>query len=206
MSCSCCCRDIGKDKADEEALLEIHLKALDDLVNVNSLFTIAVFVGLSYAHPGQLASLDNRSECNVDSDTAKRLVVYEVVSFSLFLLSSLVAKMLKVHFFIHRKYYFGKNDNDTATNSRGKNIFWPCYRRVMLLLSACGSILGCVFLTLSMVHVIQIRVGKLSCGCQYTVLAVAPLVTIVGIALCIYTCTMMEPIFASNAKLLAAMK
>jgi hypothetical protein len=203
LSCSCCCRDIGKDKADEEALLEIHLTALDDLVNVNSLFTIAVFVGLSYAHPGQLTSLDNRPECNADSDTAKRLVVYEVVSFSLFLLSSLVAKMLKVHFQIHRKYYFGNNDSDTATI---KKIFWPCYRRVMLLLSVCGSILGCVFLTLSMVHVIQIRVGKLSCGSEYTVLAVAPLVTIVGIALCIYTCTMTEPIFASNAKLLAAMK
>ncbi|KAK1382714.1 hypothetical protein POM88_020449 [Heracleum sosnowskyi] len=31
---------------------EIHLKLLDDLVRVNSLLTIAVFVGLSMATPG----------------------------------------------------------------------------------------------------------------------------------------------------------
>jgi hypothetical protein len=201
LSCSCCCRDINEDKAAEEALLKIHLNALNDLLSVNSLFTAAVFVGLSFASPEQLSSLENRPECNADSGMAERLVVYEIVSFSLFLLSSLVAKMLKVHFQIHRKYYFGKNDNDTATI---KKIFWRCYGRGMLLLSVCGSILGCLFLMLSLVHVIEIKVGKLSCGSENTVLAVASLVTIVGIALFIYTCPMMEAIFASKAKLRAA--
>ncbi|KAL3573110.1 hypothetical protein D5086_027014 [Populus alba] len=77
-------------------LIEIYQKALDDLVNVNSLFTIAVFVGLSLAHPGE-HSLEDRTECDADPDVAKRLVVFEVISFAFFLLSSLVAKTLKVH-------------------------------------------------------------------------------------------------------------
>ena len=136
-----------------------------------------------------LTSLENRPECNADSGVAKRLVVFEVVSFSLFLLSSLVAKTLKFHFFIHREKYFGK----VAP--------WSYYRRVILMLTAGGSILGCVFLTLSMVHVIEVRVGKLSCGSQYTVVAVASLLTIVAIAMCFYTLTIMEAIYVSDAML-----
>lgn len=31
----------------------VHSKALDDLVNVNSILTMAVFVGLSFASPDQ---------------------------------------------------------------------------------------------------------------------------------------------------------
>ncbi|KAF2292500.1 hypothetical protein GH714_024600 [Hevea brasiliensis] len=100
--------------------IEIHQKALDDLVNVNSFFTIAVFVGLSFASSGQ-HSLENRPECDADPGIAMRLILYEVISFACFLLSSLVAKTLK----------------------------------------------GLCFLALSMANVIQIRIGKLSCGSVY---------------------------------------
>ncbi|KAL7201202.1 hypothetical protein ACSBR1_032997 [Camellia fascicularis] len=68
---------------------------LDDLVNVNSLLSIAVFVGLSYTTPGQ-RSLENRPECDAEPRQAKNLVVLEVVAFSFFLFSSLVAKSLKI--------------------------------------------------------------------------------------------------------------
>ncbi|GLJ06880.1 hypothetical protein SUGI_0051140 [Cryptomeria japonica] len=43
----------------------VHVTALDGLVNVNSLFTVAVFVGLSLATPGQ-RSLDDSGTCNAD--------------------------------------------------------------------------------------------------------------------------------------------
>ncbi|CAI8612467.1 unnamed protein product [Vicia faba] len=52
--------------------------ALDGLVNVNSLFTIAVFVGLSLTTPGQ-RSLENRTSCDAGIDVEKKLLVYEVV-------------------------------------------------------------------------------------------------------------------------------
>lgn len=163
--------------------IEIHQKALDDLVNVNSLFTIAVFVGLSLAHPGE-HSLENRAECDADSVLAKRLVVNEVLSFAFFLLSSLVAKTLKVHLNIYREKDFRKTK-------------FKVIRGGMLLMSAWGSILGCVFLTVSMVDVIQIRVGKISCGSEYAFRAAGSLVAIVTLALSIYVPFMMHAIFIS---------
>ena len=72
----------------------VHVTALDGLVNVNSFFTIAVFVGLSLTTPGQ-QSLENRA-CDAGIDVAKKLLVFEVVSFSFFLFSSLVAQGLKL--------------------------------------------------------------------------------------------------------------
>ncbi|KAJ8632573.1 hypothetical protein MRB53_025909 [Persea americana] len=71
----------------------VHVVALDGLVNVNSLFTIAVFVGLSLTTPGQQSLVD---KCDAGPDVAKRLLVFEVVSFSFFLFSSLVAQGLKL--------------------------------------------------------------------------------------------------------------
>ena len=59
---------------------------------MNSLFTLAVFVGLSQASPS-IRSLENRDECDAGPGLAKMLVLYEVVAFACFLLSSgLVAK------------------------------------------------------------------------------------------------------------------
>ena len=57
----------------------VHVTALDGIVNVNSLFTIAVFVGLSLTTPGQ-HSLENPSACDAGVDVAKKLLVFEVVS------------------------------------------------------------------------------------------------------------------------------
>ncbi|CAI0417649.1 unnamed protein product, partial [Linum tenue] len=165
--------------------IDIHQKALDDLVNVNSLFTIAVFVGLSLAHRGE-RSLEDRAECDADPNIPKRLVVSEVVSFACFLLSSLVAKTLKVHLNIYR------HKADVMRSNALKAI-----RGGLLMLSAWGSILGCLFLTLSMVDVIQIRVGKISCGSVYAVRAAGSLVAIVFLALSIYVPFMMHAIYVS---------
>ncbi|KAG4401294.1 hypothetical protein GLYMA_07G239800v4 [Glycine max] len=65
------------------------------LVNMNSLFTIAVFVGLSLTILGQ-CNLENRSFCDTDVDVPKKVIVLEVVLFSFFLFSSLVAQGLKL--------------------------------------------------------------------------------------------------------------
>ncbi|KAG6680718.1 hypothetical protein I3842_13G057200 [Carya illinoinensis] len=148
--------------------IEIHLRALADLVNVNSLFTVAVFVGLSFAN-SEVQSLEVRPECNADFKMSERLVV-------------LVATTLKVHLNIYGKEDFKKPVLKT-------------YSR--LLLAAWGSILGCVFLVLSMIDVIQIRIGKLSCGSRSTVRSVASLVSIVGLAFIIYVPALMHAIFVS---------
>ncbi|XVF30402.1 hypothetical protein REPUB_Repub16aG0054100 [Reevesia pubescens] len=158
---------------EDENIIEIQQRALDDIVNVNSLFTMAVFVGLAFATPGQ-HSLENKPECDADSGVAKRLIIYEVVSFAFFLLSSLTAKTLKVQLHFYRfkiKVSFMK---------------YKVFRGFMLSLSFGASLLGIVFLTLSMVNVIQIRLGTLSCGSVNAIQAVSSLCAIVLIALAIY--------------------
>ncbi|WOH14879.1 hypothetical protein DCAR_0934407 [Daucus carota subsp. sativus] len=124
---------------------DAHLRTLDDLVNVNSLFTLAVFVGLSQAAPGA-RSLENRQDCDAGPGVAKMLVLYEVVAFACFLLSSLVAKVLKLHLSLDGlKYDFVRKGFDL--------------KDALLIITACASVSGIILLTLSVVNIIQIRIG-----------------------------------------------
>ncbi|KAK1426908.1 hypothetical protein QVD17_15588 [Tagetes erecta] len=161
------------------ATTSIHVTALDGLVNVNSLFTIAVFVGLSLTTPGQ-HSLENRTECDADISVAKKLLVFEVVSFSFFLFSSLVAQGLKLAINL-----INSKDADEAFRAR-VNVK---VLRFGMLGSAVGSVIGCLFLMLSMVNVIEIRLGMLSCGSRSTMNAVVSMVVLVSCALLVYVST-----------------
>ncbi|XVF32041.1 hypothetical protein REPUB_Repub17cG0047600 [Reevesia pubescens] len=175
--------DKKSNKEPIENVREIHQAALDDLVNVNSLFTLAVFVGLSLARQGE-RSLENRDECDAGTDNAKPLVVNEVASFACFLLSNLVAKALKIHVTICQEEDFKRTHNQVVRGS-------------MLLLPVWASVFGCILLTISMVHVIQIKVGKLSCGSVYAWRATGALIAIVLLALAIYVPFMMNAIATS---------
>ncbi|KAL6338542.1 hypothetical protein AAG906_020649 [Vitis piasezkii] len=157
----------------------VHVTALDGLVNVNSLFTIAVFVGLSLTTPNQ-HSLENRAGCDAGIDVARRLLVFEVVSFSFFLFSSLIAQGLKLAINL-----LNSKDVDDAFRA---HINLKVLRFGMLG-SAVGSVLGCLFLMLSMVNVIEIRLGLLSCGSRSAVHAVAALLVLVSSALVVYIST-----------------
>ncbi|KMZ67462.1 maternal effect embryoarrest 60 [Zostera marina] len=162
-----------------EETTSIHVTALDGLVNVNSLFTIAVFVGLSLTTPGQ-RSLENKSDCDAGDDVARALLVFEVLAFSFFLFSSLVAQGLKLAINL-------LNSKDVDEEFRAHiNVK---VLRFGMLGSAAGSVLGCIFLVLSMVNVVQIRLGLLSCGSQPTIRAVVALVTLVSTALVVYIST-----------------
>ncbi|KAG4924976.1 hypothetical protein D0Y65_048856 [Glycine soja] len=70
-------------------MTSVHMIALDGLVNVKSFFTIVIFMGLPLTTPGQ-CSLKNHSFCDANVDVAKKLLIFEVVSFGFFLFSSLV--------------------------------------------------------------------------------------------------------------------
>jgi hypothetical protein len=157
----------------------VHVTALDGIVNVNSLFTVAVFVGLSLTTPNQ-RSLQNRISCDAGIDMAKNLLVFEVVSFSFFLFSSLVAQGLKLAINL-----LNSKDVDEAFRA---HINLKALRFGMMG-SAIGSVLGCVFLMLSMINVIEIRLGMLSCGSKSTVHAVTALVLLVSSALLVYIST-----------------
>ncbi|XP_072988322.1 uncharacterized protein [Typha latifolia] len=157
----------------------IHVTALDGVVNVNSLFTVAVFVGLSLTTPGQ-RSLESSAACDAGPDVVRNLLVFEVVAFSFFLFSSLVAQGLKLAINLINS----KDPHDAFRAHINSRVL-----RLGMLASAVGSVMGCLFLLLSMVNVIQIRLGMLSCGSQATVRAVAALVTLVSTALMVYVST-----------------
>ena len=172
-------RRIASSSSCPPSTTSVHVTALDGLVNVNSLFTIAVFVGLSLTTPNQ-HSLENRAGCDAGIDVARRLLVFEVVSFSFFLFSSLIAQGLKLAINL-----LNSKDVDDAFRA---HINLKVLRFGMLG-SAVGSVLGCLFLMLSMVNVIEIRLGLLSCGSRSAVHAVAALLVLVSSALVVYIST-----------------
>ncbi|KAG5252171.1 maternal effect embryoarrest [Salix suchowensis] len=119
----------------DSSTTSVHVTALDGIVNVNSLFTVAVFVGLSLATPNQ-RSLENRVSCDAGNDVAKNLLVFEVVSFSFFLFSSLVAQGLKLAI--------------NLLNSKDVDEVFRAHINLKVLRfgmmgSALGSVMGCVF-------------------------------------------------------------
>ena len=163
----------------DRATTSVHVTALDGLVNVNTLFTAAVFVGLTLTTTG-LKSLENRSACDAGPGVAKKVVVFEVVSFSFFLFSSLVAQGLKLALNLINS----KDVHDAFAAHINLKVL-----RFGMLGSAVGSVMGCLFLMLSMINVIQIRLGLLSCGSSSASRAVAALVTLVSTALVVYIST-----------------
>ncbi|MBA0875412.1 hypothetical protein Goshw_021509 [Gossypium schwendimanii] len=172
-------RRLTSTSSSSSSTTSVHVTALDGLVNVNSLFTIAVFVGLSLTTPGQ-HSLENRAPCDAGIDSAKKLLVFEVVSFSFFLFSSLVAQGLKLAINL-----LNSKDVDEAIRA---HINLKVLRLGMMG-SAVGSVMGCLFLMLSMVNVIEIRLGMLSCGSKSAVHSVTALVLLVSSALLVYIST-----------------
>ncbi|XP_047956049.1 uncharacterized protein LOC125201829 [Salvia hispanica] len=163
----------------------IHISALDGIVNVNSLFTLAVFIGLAWNPTDPSNSLvDPAAGCPASPRVAEDLVAFHVYSFSCFLFSSLVALGLKQatrlvrpgpHHHEHRHFW----DLDLARVNKTA-------LRVGYAVSAVGSVAGSVFLMLALVNVVQIKLGLLGCGGGHAYAAVVPLVTFVPAGLLIY--------------------
>ncbi|KAG5515199.1 hypothetical protein RHGRI_036291 [Rhododendron griersonianum] len=160
----------------------IHAMALDGIVNVNSLFTVATFLGLALNPTNHtlLDSTKSSSSCTPTTSVAEHLVTFHVYSFSSFLFSSLVASALK-----QAVKTADDGDNPTAQVSLKA-------LRAGILASAAGSVSGCVCLMLALVDLIQIKLGVLSCWSWYTLAAVAPLVTLVPSALVAYICLVLH--------------
>ncbi|KAA8534151.1 hypothetical protein F0562_031656 [Nyssa sinensis] len=158
----------------------IHITALDGIVNVNSLFTLAVFIGLAWNPTDPNNSLITDPNCAASSKVAEDLVAFHVYSFSSFLFSSLVALGLKQAIrFAKTAHYRTVFHLDLAQINRNA-------LRVGYLVSAAGSVGGCVFLMLALVNVVQIKLGTLACGSSHSYGAVVPLAILVPFGLLIY--------------------
>ncbi|KAI3450133.1 hypothetical protein Pfo_006798 [Paulownia fortunei] len=156
----------------------IHVTALDGIVNVNSLFTMATFIGFSLTIP-EAATAASRVQCTASRETVRRLIIFEVVSFSFFLFSSLIAQSLKLAINLL---------NNMDANDPHKADVDPDLFKYGLFGSAVGSVMGCVFLMLSIVDFIQVKLGVFSCGGK-PLYALVILVLFVGSGLVVYVST-----------------
>ncbi|XP_073141604.1 uncharacterized protein [Henckelia pumila] len=165
----------------------IHITALDGIVNVNSLFTFAVFIGLAWNPTDPNSTLIDPTQppgCSPSPTTAERLVCFHVYAFSCFLFSSLVALGLKQAIRLARDSPAHWPIDLTMVNKTGL--------RVGYVVSAAGSVTGSVFLMLALVDVVQIKLGMLGCGgSRHGFGAVVPLVILVPSGLLIYVCTVL---------------
>ncbi|GER56545.1 maternal effect embryo arrest 60 [Striga asiatica] len=155
----------------------IHITALDGTLNVNSLFTLAVFLGIFINPADPTSSLVGTTACAASSTVAKQFVEFHVYSFSSFLFSSLIASCLKLAI---------RTDDGIHRPSAGHVNLRVL--RAGILATACGSVVGCAFLGLALVNLMQIKLGSLGCWGWHTLGAIGPLVILVPVALLIYIC------------------
>ena len=127
-------------------------QGLDNIVSLNFLCVASSFLGLSLTTIG-LRSMDGHLDCDPNINTIKSLMLFEVISFAFFLTSSLVAYDLKIMISLV---------NAAELNEEFRSHFnRKSFRKVMLCVIF-SSILGCLFLILSIVYILQIRLGILS--------------------------------------------
>ncbi|TXG49887.1 hypothetical protein EZV62_025762 [Acer yangbiense] len=161
----------------------IHITALDGVVNVNSLFTFAVFVGLAWNPRDPNNSLIEDQICTPDPHVMEDMIAFHIYSFSSFLFSSIVALGLKQAIRLSSTTSASDSIVSTFLGHVNKGLV-----RVGMLVAGVGSAIGCVFLMLALINVVQIKLGTLSCesGSGHSVAAIVPLVILVPAALLIY--------------------
>ncbi|KAK3422556.1 hypothetical protein EUGRSUZ_G02999 [Eucalyptus grandis] len=140
----------------------IHVTALDCLVHVNSLFTLALFLGLAWNPWDPNNTLNQDPRCAAGPAVKRDLITFEVFSFGSFLFSSVVALALK---------------QDVL--------------RLGMLVSGVGSVSGSVCLMLALINVVQIKLGTLACGSAHSFAAVVPLLIFVPVGLFVHICIIM---------------
>ncbi|KAG0567042.1 hypothetical protein KC19_7G105900, partial [Ceratodon purpureus] len=138
----------------------IHVTSLDAVCSVNGFFAIAVFLGLGMSPPlpqNQAATTLSpaRLQCYVQINVYRSVVLWEVVSFGCFLFSTLVAHGFKLYIVLQN----GKNKGNSKTAEVDQK-----FLRYGILSAGVGSCFGAIFLIVSMVALIEVRLGDITCN------------------------------------------
>ncbi|KAM3692026.1 hypothetical protein ACJW31_08G056600 [Castanea mollissima] len=174
--------DVSSHSRRKLTTTSIHIMALDSIVNVNSLYTLALFLGLTwYPTTDPKSELIDSASCAAGSAIAEDLIAFHVYSFSSFLFSSLVALALKQTIKITTT-----RSSEIRSNAMAMGHLNTATLRAGMLVSATGSVFGCGFLMMALVDLVQIKLGVLGCGSLYTYAAIGPLVILVPVALVVY--------------------
>ncbi|XP_030964479.1 uncharacterized protein LOC115985704 [Quercus lobata] len=180
--------DVSTHSRRKLTTTSIHIMALDSIVNVNSLFTFALFLGLTwYPTTDPKSVLIDSASCAAGSAIAEDLIAFHVYSFSSFLFSSLIALALKQAIKITTTRSSERRTGAfSGTNAMAMGHLNTAILRAGMLVSAAGSVFGCGFLMMALVALVQIKLGVLGCGSMYTYAAIGPLVILVPVALVVY--------------------
>lgn len=206
---------VGRMKDAEEVDVSqeevgIRVQALDEVVSVNSFFTGAVFIGLAQSNDRNLVAKGPGDPCFAPMHLVRQLVLLEVLAFSCFLMSSLVAQGLKLHLILCRLCTERRSAAEVSRIAQtlacthrpeeicgctqqqtlayvhkpvagGRHSHKACVRflRFGILATSVGSLCGTAFLILSIIIIIQLRLGLLSCESAWAKLAAIPLVLLV---------------------------
>lgn len=170
---------------------KLPVNALDALANVNSIFTGVVFVGLTLNVSGaSLVQDSGEAGCVASARVAMALVVFEVLAFALYMMSSLIVQGLKLHLCLRC------TRNDVTTD------LVPIKEEFMrrgILASAITTLLGTVCLTLSIVAVIEIRLGLLTCTTSpWSRVAAIPLIVCISLGGLVFFATVMLPLLCPH--------
>ncbi|KAK7262508.1 hypothetical protein RJT34_30082 [Clitoria ternatea] len=165
---------------------KIHIMALDGIVNVNSLFTLALFLGITTTNTNNTTLIADDTACAASAAISEALIAFHVYSFSSFLFSSLIALALKNVINISKDEVDDGGIGVCSNRVHGVVKINMVVLRLGTLVSAFGSVFGCGFLVMALVNLVQIKLGTLACGSPYTFAAVAPLLVLVPTALLIY--------------------
>ncbi|KAH7284244.1 hypothetical protein KP509_34G044900 [Ceratopteris richardii] len=168
----------------------VHVSALDALVSVNSIFSGAVFIGLAFSSNANTISLVSSGAddpCNPPADTARRVVLFEVLAFASFLLSSLIAQGLKLKLaIVSAKKMVLKSQVPINEN----------FLRIAMIMTAVFTVVGTVFLTLSIIFLIELRLGALTCETSsWSKFAAIPLACAMAIGVISFTTTAVHALF-----------
>ncbi|MCO5601381.1 hypothetical protein L7F22_055501 [Adiantum nelumboides] len=230
-------RDEGGQEGDDvcEEVVGIRVQALDEVVSVNSFFTAAVFIGLAQSNDRSLVAKGPTDPCYASTHLLRQLILLEVLAFSCFLMSSLVAQGLKLHLILCRLCAKWSLPPATPQNSQLAGAHQPdqeagcghkpgeerthspalerpvlvqpptlvyahelsaggrfphqgCVRflRLGVLATSIGSLCGTAFLLISIIIIIELRLGLLSCDSAWSKFAAIPLVLLVSFGVLVF--------------------
>eukprot|EP00250_Pteridium_aquilinum_P019418 c24425_g1_i2 orf=329-1033(+) len=183
-----------KQQAEIQQLL---LATVKGVVSVNSFFTGVVFIGLTFNFKPP-SSQDGGSiapACIANESIKESVVQFEVIAFSCFLFSTLIAQGLKLQMTLLALKHSDRPHITSITapqlqsclpqslfpQTSHTNHINPTLLHCGMLTSILGSIVGTIFLMLSIFNIIQARLGKFHCQGSKSTLVIYPLLTLVPV-------------------------
>eukprot|EP00250_Pteridium_aquilinum_P019417 c24425_g1_i1 orf=242-952(+) len=184
-----------KEEKQQAEVQQLLLATVKGVVSMNSFFTGIVFIGLSFTFKANMPS-GEEVNCTADDSVKERVVQFEVVAFSSFLFSTLVAQGLKLQMTLLALKHSDRPHimkpittpqmqaclpQTLFPKSSNTNHINPTLLHCGMLMSILGSIVGTIFLMLSIFNIIQVRLGIFLCPGSKSTLALYPLLTLVPV-------------------------